>query len=69
MDDMELVAWFPNQTRKTEQAIKKQWKQHRIGEWLPADQLDPLLDFLQLLEPDQAHRCDPFEAILSRRRL
>lgn len=69
MDDMELVAWFPNQTRKTEQTIKKKWKHDRIGEWLSSNQLRPLLDFLRPLEPDQAHQCDPFEAILSRRRL
>ncbi len=69
MDDLELVAWFPHQSRKIENNIKKQWKAHRIGEWLPVDMLGPVLDFLQHLEPDQAHRCDPFEAVLTRRRL
>lgn len=72
MEDMELVAWFPQQTKKTEQAIKKQWKQDRIygkSEWFPADRLDAILSYLQERETNQAHLCDPFDAILSRRRL
>lgn len=72
MDDVELLAWFPNQPKKTEQQIKKQWKQHRIygkSEWLPADKLDEVLQYLENLEPNRAHMCDPFEAILSRRRI
>ena len=72
MDDIELVAWFPNQSKKTEQQIKKQWKQHRIygkSEWLPADKLDEVLKYLENLEPNRAHMCDHYEAILTRRRI
>ena len=72
MDDVELVAWFPHQNKKTEQQIKKQWKQDRVygkSEWLPADKLPEVLKFLENLEPNQAHMCDPFEALLTRRRL
>ena len=72
MNDMELIAWFPKQTRKIEQQIKKQWKQDRIygkSEWLPAKKLDEVLEYLEKLEDNQAHLCDPFEAILTRRRL
>lgn len=72
MEDMELVAWFPHQTKKTEQYIKKKWKEHRIyrkSEWMPLDKLDEILAYLEKLEPDQSHQCDPFGAMLSRRRL
>lgn len=72
MDDMELVAWFPNQKKKTEQQIKKKWKKSRVygrSEWFPSDKMTEILDFLLTLESNQAHLCDPFEAILSRRRL
>lgn len=72
INDVELIAWFPKQTRKTEQQIKKQFKQYRIygkSEWLPADKLGEVLDHLQQLEPNQAYLCDPFEAVLTRRRL
>jgi len=72
MDDMELIGWFPQQTRKTEQQIKKQWKQFRIygkSEWLPLEKLAEVLQFLEQRETNQAHVCDPFQAILTRRRL
>lgn len=72
MEDMELIAWFPKQNRKTEQQIKTKWKQYRIygkSEWLPADKLNEVLEYLEKLEDNQAHFCDPFEAVLTRRRL
>lgn len=72
INDMELVAWFPHQTKKTEQNIKKQWKKHRIygkSEWMPSDKLEDILVYLEKMEPNQAHQCDPYMAILSRRRL
>lgn len=72
MDDMELVAWFPHQTKKTEQQIKRKWKQDRIygkSEWLPLNKLDQVLHYLENMEPNQAHLCDPFGAVLTRRRL
>lgn len=71
MEDMELVAWFPHQTRKTEQLVKKRWKPYRVygrSEWLPAGKLGEVVAYLEGLEPNQAHRCDPYEAMLSRRR-
>ena len=70
--DLELIAWFPKQTRKTEQHIKKQWKKDLIygkSEWLPSHKLGEVLRHLETLEHNQAHLCDPFEAILTRRRL
>lgn len=72
MDDMELVAWFPRQGKKTEQTIKRRWKLHRVygkSEWMPSDQLTSVLAYLENLEPNQAHLCDPFAAILSWKRL
>ena len=72
MDDMELLAWFPKQNKKTEQQIKKKWKHSRIygkSEWMPLDKLEDVLEFLEQRETNQAHLCDPFEAILTRRRL
>ena len=72
MNDMELIAWFPHQTKKTEQQIKRKWKQDRIygkSEWLPAQTLPQVLEYLTQLESNQAHLCDPFEAVLTRRRL
>lgn len=72
MDDMELIAWFPKQKKKTEQQIKKKWKQHRIygkSEWLSSNKLAEIIQYLEQLEPNQAHTCDPFDALLSRRRL
>lgn len=72
MDDMELVAWFPKQNKKTEQKIKKKWKDDRVygkSEWMPITNLASIVSFLEQLEPNQAHLCDPFEAVLSRRRL
>jgi hypothetical protein len=71
MQDLMLIAWFPHQTRKTEQVIKKKWKSFRYkkSEWMPLDKLQEILSFLETLEPNQAHQCDPFEALLTRRRL
>lgn len=72
IDDMELIAWFPHQTKKTEQYIKKKWKKHRIygkSEWFSCEQLNEILKYLEGLESNQAHLCDPFEALLTRRRL
>lgn len=71
MEDLNLIAWFPNQSRKTEQVIKKKWKSFRYkkSEWMPLNKLQEILHFLENMEPNQAHKCDPFEALLTRRRL
>lgn len=71
MEDMDLIAWFPNQDRKTERLIKTKWKSFRYkkSEWMPLDKLVEILTFLENQEPNQAHLCDPFDAILTRRRL
>jgi hypothetical protein len=72
MDDVELMAWFPRQTTKTEQQIKKKWKHSRIygkSEWFPLDKMNEIIEYLEKLEPNQAHVCDPFQAVLVRRRL
>lgn len=72
MEDMELIAWFPNQTKKTENFIKKKWKSFRVyhkSEWMPLEKMTEIVAYLGSLEPNQAHLCDPFEALLTRRRL
>lgn len=72
MEDMELVAWFPKQNKKTEQQIKRQWKQYRVygkSEWFPSNIVNDIVSHLEQLEKNQAHTCDPIEALLSRRRL
>lgn len=69
--DVELIAWFPSQTRKTEQEIKRKWRSSRInkGEWLPDHLLSHVMEFLEAMEPNQACQCDPVAAALTRRRL
>lgn len=72
MEDVELVAWFPHQTKKTEQYIKKRWKQHRVygkSEWMPLALREEVVGYLEGLELNKAHECDPYEAILTRKRL
>lgn len=71
MDDVELMAWFPNQGKKTEQLVKKKWKSYRYkkSEWIQQDKMNEIMQYLQGLEPNQAYLCDPFEALLTRRRL
>ena len=72
MDDLELVAWFPGQTKKTESQVKKRWGGCRIygkSEWLPAGVVDEVVGYLRSLEPDMAHKCDPVAAVLTRKRL
>lgn len=72
INDMELVGWFPKQNKKTENMIKKKWKKHRIygkSEWMPLNKMDEIILYLENIEHNQAHLCDPYEAILIRRRL
>lgn len=69
--DVELVAWFPSQTKKTEQTIKRKWRTSRIknSEWMPDHLLPQVMGFLEALEPNKACQCDPVAAALTRRRL
>jgi len=72
LEDMELIAWFPHQDRKVERLIKSRWRKDRVygkSEWMPLSKLEEVLQFLLSKEPNQAHLCDPFEALLTRRRL
>ena len=72
MNDMELIAWYPYLTKKIERKVKTQWKASRIygkSEWFPAGKLGEIQTFLDGLGENKAHLCDPFEAVLTRRRL
>lgn len=72
MDDLELMAWFPGQGRKTEAHIKRVWKHCRVygkSEWMPAGVEKEVVSYLETLEENMAHTCDPVAAVLSRKRL
>lgn len=71
MDDVELLAWYPKLSRKHEKLIKKKWKTFRIygkSEWFPSDQLQPIQSYLELYDQNMVNTCDPYLAILSRKR-
>ena len=72
LEDMELMAWFPQLTKKEEREVKKRWKEERIygkSEWFPETMLETIRDYLTTLDTDCATTCNKEEAIATRRRL
>lgn len=72
MEDVELLAWFPNLQKPTERLVKHKWRAHRIyrkSEWFPLEVLHDIQSFLETLDQNRVHTCDPFEAMLSNRRI
>lgn len=71
IQDLELLAWFPNLTKKEERHIKQKWKAFRIykSEWFPQEKLSEILIFLETLEPNQKDKCCKESALQTRRRL
>lgn len=72
IDDVELLAWYPHLSKKSESQVKQQWRRFRIyrkSEWFPLDQLEPIQNFLDTHDSNVAHLCDPYVAVLERRRL
>ena len=72
LEDMELMAWFPQLTKNEEREVKKRWKEERIygkSEWFPETSMTSILSFLSTLDTDCASTCNMEEAMASRRRL
>jgi hypothetical protein len=74
VDDVELLSWFPNLTKKDEASVKRRWKEQRIygkSEWFPEALLEEVRAFLVGLGggEDCAAMCDREEAKKTRRRL
>lgn len=72
MEDMELLAWYPMLDRKMERMVKTRWRKHRIygkSEWFPVQQLEEIKAFLDDKGVDMVHTCDPYAAMITRRRL
>jgi hypothetical protein len=69
--DLELLAWFPNLTRREETSVKRRWKGDRLykSEWYPDSSLDGIRSFLAGLDEDMAGCCDLEAALQTRRRL
>lgn len=69
--DLELMAWFPNLTRREETSVKRKWKADRLSksEWYPEASLDDIRSFLANLDKDAAGCCNLEEALRTHRRL
>lgn len=72
VNDLELVAWFPELTKKEERMIKTKWRKHRIyekSEWFLEDLFIDIYPCLLNLDTDCMHECDRDQALRSKRRL
>lgn len=72
MEDVELLAWYPGLRKKSESEVKRKWRHHRIygkSEWFPLEQLGSIQSFLGMQDDNRADQCDPFAAVLERKRL
>lgn len=70
--DLELMAWFPNLTKKEERAVKHKWKEFRIykkSEWFPLEKIQEIQIYLASLDKDQKDSCCKESALQTRRRL
>lgn len=72
VEDLELLAWFPDLNRATEAMIKKRFKGERIygkSEWFPLYCLDQIQTILTELGEDQKGSCCLETALASKNRL
>lgn len=69
VDDLELIAWFPELVTRDEKAIHRAHKAQRTGEWYPEEAARKILAELRSLWPDEASSCDLAAAKATRRRL
>lgn len=71
IEDLELMAWFPNLTKKEERMVKTKWKEYRIdkSEWFPLEKITEIKQCLETLDQDQKESCCKDDAMSTRRRL
>lgn len=71
VEDLMLISWHPNLTKKEERFIKTKWKESRIckSEWFPLEKKEEILNYLIGIEADQKESCCLLSAQQTRRRL
>lgn len=72
VEDLELVAWFPNLTKKNESMIKKKFNDDRIygkSEWFPQFRLQDIRSFIEIMDADKKEICDQESAMKYKKRL